>query len=90
MSRGAALIALIVVTVIFATWKPDFAIIGSYLFGGLYILFTYINVSIQMIPVIQMLPYVVTILVLIIVSLRKKKENLNPASLGLPYFREER
>ena len=39
---------------------------------------------------IQMVPYVVTILVLIVVSLRRKKENQPPASLGIAYFREER
>jgi simple sugar transport system permease protein len=38
----------------------------------------------------QMLPYVVTIIVLIIGSTRKKKENQGPAALGLSYFREER
>ena len=38
----------------------------------------------------KMLPYVVTILVLIVTSMRKKKENQGPAALGLSYFREER
>ena len=38
----------------------------------------------------ELVPYVVTLIVLIIVSLRKKRENLPPASLGLSYFREER
>ena len=38
----------------------------------------------------KMLPYVATILVLVLVSLRKKRENQPPASLGVPYFREER
>ena len=38
----------------------------------------------------NMLPYLVTIAVLIFVSLRNKKENQPPASLGLAYFREER
>ncbi len=38
----------------------------------------------------KMLPYLATILVLILVSARKKRENQPPASLGLPYFREER
>ena len=38
----------------------------------------------------RMLPYLVTIAVLILISLRKKRENQPPASLGLPYFREER
>ena len=41
-------------------------------------------------PLLQMLPYVVTIIVLIVISVRKKRENQPPASLGLPYFREER
>jgi simple sugar transport system permease protein len=38
----------------------------------------------------QMLPYLVTIAVLIAVSIRKKRESQPPAALGLPYFREER
>ena len=38
----------------------------------------------------KMLPYIATILVLIFVSMRKKRENQPPAHLGLPYFREER
>ena len=42
------------------------------------------------IPLLKMLPYVVTILVLIVTSIRNKKENQPPASLGLSYFREER
>lgn len=81
---------LAIAIVIFATWKPSLAILGSYLFGALYILFNYINVPMQMIPLIQMLPYVVTIIVLIVVSIRKHRENQPPAHLGLSYFREER
>ncbi len=84
--RGWLAIAL----VIFATWKPIIGIIGSYLFGALYVLFAYIGVSMDMIPLVQMLPYVVTIIVLVITSMRNKKENQPPASLGLSYFREER
>ena len=38
----------------------------------------------------QMIPYIVTIFVLVIVSLRRKRESQPPASLGLAYFREER
>jgi simple sugar transport system permease protein len=37
-----------------------------------------------------MLPYIATIVVLIIITLRKKKEYQAPAGLGTPYFREER
>lgn len=81
---------LAIAIVIFATWKPSMAILGSYLFGALYILFNYINVPMQLLPLIQMLPYIVTILVLVIVSMRKKRENQPPAHLGQAYFREER
>ncbi len=84
--RGWLAIAL----VIFAIWKPDMSILGAYLFGALYILPYYTSASMQMLPLVQMIPYVVTIIVLITVSLRKKRENLPPASLGLAYFREER
>lgn len=38
----------------------------------------------------KMLPYLVTIIVLVVVSMRKKRENEPPAALGLAYFREER
>ena len=81
---------LAIAIVIFATWKPTMAILGSYLFGALYILFNYLNVPMRLLPLIQMLPYLVTIIVLVAVSIRKKRENQPPASLGLSYFREER
>ena len=81
---------LAIAIVIFATWRPANAIIGSYLFGALYILFNYINVPMQYLPLIQMLPYLVTIFVLIMVSIRKRKEDQPPLSLGLSYFREDR
>ena len=41
-------------------------------------------------PILKMLPYVVTVLVLIVTSIRNKKENQPPAALGQSYFREER
>mgnify|MGYP002549487960 CR=1 FL=1 len=87
---------LAVALVIFTTWKPLNAIWGSYLFGLLYWLYQFlpsllgITVASYMTDLIQMLPYVVTIVVLIVVSLRKKKENQPPEHLGLSYFREER
>lgn len=85
--RGWLAIAL----VIFAVWKPDMAILGSFLFGGLYIVYLYIpGLALRTQELIKMLPYVVTIIVLIISSMRDKKENQGPASLGLSYFREER
>ncbi len=85
--RGWLAIAL----VIFALWKPNIGILGSFLFGGLYIAYSYISgLSRSAVAIFNMLPYVVTIVVLIITSLRNKKENQPPAALGLPYFREER
>ena len=82
---------LAVALVIFARWKPRQAIWGSYLFGILFWLFFYIpGLTRSSQELFKMLPYVVTIVVLIVVSLRKKRENQPPASLGLPYFREER
>ncbi len=81
---------LAVALVIFSVWKPNVAILGSFLFGGLYILNNIINVSTQIQPLLQMVPYVATIIVLILISVRKKRETQPPASLGLAYFREER
>ncbi len=82
---------LAVALVIFATWKPVNVIWGSYLFGVLYWLYYYIEgLSRSTAELFKMLPYIVTILVLIFISLRRKKENQPPASLGLNYFREDR
>ena len=86
--RGWLAIAL----VIFTIWRPNVSVLASILFGGLYILYLYIptgkNLAIK--ELYKMLPYVVTIVVLVISSLRNKRENQPPESLGLPYFREER
>lgn len=85
--RGWLAIAL----VIFAVWKPDFGILGSFLFGGLYIVHNYIqNLGMSDQELFKMLPYVVTIIVLVITSMREKRESQPPAHLGLSYFREER
>lgn len=82
---------LAVALVIFAMWKPLNAIWGSLVFGGLCILFLYIpGLNQHQVQLIRMLPYVITIVVLIVTSLRKKREQQPPAHLGLPYFREER
>lgn len=82
---------LAVALVIFAMWKPLNAIWGAVLFGALYILYLYIpGLGRSMQEVFKALPYLVTIIVLVITSFRKKKENQPPAGLGLPYFREER
>ncbi len=87
--RGWLAIAL----VIFTIWRPNVSVFASFLFGGLYILYLYIptgmdNMEFQ--ELYKMIPYVVTLAVLVITSMRSKRENQPPASLGLPYFREER
>ena len=82
---------LAVALVIFARWRPLNAIWGSLLFGALYILYLYIpGLGRSTQEIFKMLPYVVTIIVLILTSLRKKKEDQPPQSLGQHYFREER
>lgn len=82
---------LAVALVIFATWKSLNAIWGSYLFGLLFWVYLIIpGLGRKDIELFKMLPYLVTIAVLIAISLRKKRENQPPAHLGLPYFREER
>ncbi len=82
---------LAIAIVIFALWRPKSAILSSFVFGGLYIICTYIpNLSSASKELIKMMPYIVTIIVLVISSIRKRRENQPPASLGLPYFREER
>lgn len=81
---------LAVALVIFALWRPIRALWGSVLFGGLYILYSYMPISGRIQELFKMLPYVVTVIVLILGSVKKKKENQPPAGLGIPYFREER
>ncbi len=86
--RGWLAIAL----VIFALWRPKTAVLGSFLFGALYVLPAYLNFGENRMVqyAVKILPYVVTIIVLIITSMRKKREYQPPEALGLPYFREER
>ena len=82
---------LAIAIVIFALWKPISAIFSSYVFGGLYIACVYIpGLSGSEKELIKMLPYLVTIAVLVFTSSRKKKEHQPPAALGLNYYREER
>ena len=88
--RGWLAIAL----VIFTIWRPDTGVLASILYGGLYILS--IN---NILPtggvgavkeLYKMLPYLITIVVLVLSSVRNKRENQPPESLGVAYFREER
>ncbi len=85
--RGWIAVAL----VIFVTWNPYKSMLGAYFFGGLSILGLYLQSHLP-IPqsIFDMLPYLATIVVLIMISLKKSKENCPPKALGEPYFREER
>ena len=81
-----------VALVIFASWSPSKAILGAFIFGAFNSLTNYIPSSVIEIPnaFYQMLPFVLTTLVLIITSVRKSRENAQPAGCGINYFREER
>ena len=98
---GFGFLALAVM--IFGNWKPGNIAMASLLFGLFKCIaaaYTTIDINGDGVfwlaeigissHVYRMLPYLVTLLVLIITSIRKKRENQPPANLGLPYFREER
>lgn len=87
--RGWLAIAL----VIFTLWKADLGILASILFGGLYILHLYLPTGMNHMEykeLYKMIPYVVTLIVLIFTSMRNRREDQPPQSLGINYFREER
>lgn len=88
---------IVVALVIFVRWDPLKAILGALLFGALQI----VGFRLQAVPalagsvlfsqfVIDMYPYLMTILALILANVRRKKGWQGPGALSLPYFREER
>ena len=88
-----------VALVIFATWTPLKAIFGAYFFGALRGLgfklqnlsFTLFGLKISVASqFLDMLPYLITVLMLVFIMSRNKKENQPPKWLSLPYFREDR
>ncbi len=88
--RGWIVIAL----VIFATWDPLRAFVGALLFGGINAVQFRLQASGAAIPsnLLNMLPYILTVVVLVLVTWREGlgKRIGAPAALGLPYDREER
>ena len=83
MTAGAGWIALAIV--VFASWKPWRVILGAYLFGGVTILQLNLQANGLDIPVsyLSMAPYLVTIVVLVIMSSDRTRASINaPASLG--------
>ena len=91
MTAGRGWIAIALV--IFGFWRPDLTLVGAYLFGA----FSSLSLTLQARKVeispsiLESMPYVVTILVLVVVSGGWAKRRLGaPAALGLPYEREDR
>ena len=91
MTKGAGWIAIALV--IFGFWRPSLTLIGAYLFGALQSLGSTlkargVNISGD---ILDALPFVITIVVLVLVSSRFAHRKLGaPAALGVPYEREER
>lgn len=81
---------LSVALVIFSMWRPTIGMAGSIVFGALTILPNYINVSNIQLKLFAMLPYIFTVIVLIITSILDAKSSKPPQGLGINYFREER
>tara|TARA_B100001248_G_scaffold124956_1_gene93746 strand:- start:1358 stop:2230 length:873 start_codon:yes stop_codon:yes gene_type:complete len=88
MTAGRGWIALAIV--VFATWKPRNVLIGAYIFGGV----TIIQMNLQAIglrlpaQLFSMAPYVVTLIVLVIISSNQLRIKLSaPASLTIPFYK---
>ena len=83
MSAGRGWIALALV--VFASWKPGRVLLGAYLFGGITIMQLFLQGMGVTIPaqILSMLPYLVTIVVLVLISRDGSKvRSAAPASLG--------
>lgn len=80
-----------VALVIFASWSPAKAIFGSFIFGALRQLKFYVPTAIA-IPAAfyDMLPYLITTIVLVVTSARMAREKSQPEACGVNYYREER
>ncbi len=87
MTAGRGWIALAIV--VFSAWRPGRALLGAYLFGGVTVVQLHVQglgVDIQA-QYLSMLPYLVTIIVLVAISRDKTRTKLNaPACLGKPFF----
>jgi simple sugar transport system permease protein len=92
ITGGAGWIAIALV--IFAFWRPELCLVGAYFFGALQALPSQLqarDIRIGPSELYNALPYVMTVLVLVLVSTGWAKRRLGaPAALGVPYVREER
>lgn len=87
MVAGRGWIALALTT--FATWRPVRVLLGAYLFGGVTMLQFHLQASgVQVASqLLSMLPYVATIVVLVLISRNPTWIRANmPASLGKPFY----
>ena len=90
MTAGQGWIALAIV--VFASWRPWRVLIGAYLFGGVTVLQLNLQAAGVAIPVelLSMSPYLITIVVLVIISSDRSRAALNaPASLGRVFHASE-
>ena len=81
---------LAVALVIFSMWKPVYGIFGSIIFGALSILPIYLNIPVIQKKLFAILPYVITVIVLVVTSILDAKNSQPPKSLGVNYYREDR
>jgi simple sugar transport system permease protein len=92
MTAGRGWIAIALV--IFATWNPVRAVVGAILFGAINAIQLRLQAQGTTIPAafLNMMPYVFTILVLVIITWWEafSRRVGAPAALGLPYVREEK
>lgn len=96
LTAGAGWIS--VALIIFSLWNPLRAILGAYLFGAVQGLTFKIQAGMEIFgyklvidpKLLAMAPYIVTIIVLLFITIRNRREHQAPASLGNPYFRENR
>ena len=79
-----------VALVIFAMWNTGFGIIGSFLFAVCYTAAMKAPIDGAMKYIVYKIPFFITIIVLIIVSMLNKKETQPPSALGQMYYREDR
>ncbi len=81
---------LAIALVIFSTWSPLRAIYSSIIFGALTVMYMRVPIPGMPMAIYMMFPYIATIIVLILTSIRQIKEHAQPASTGFNYYREER
>ncbi len=88
MTAGQGWIALALT--VFSAWNPSYALIGSYLFGGIRILQFRLQPLGFSPPLLSTLPYVFTIIALALLNIERIRRRIGaPRSLGKPYHREE-